>query len=103
MSSVEALEEQVRALQARLTAVEDVESIRRLKARYAELVDRRYSRGTSRRSSRRNGLGRCAGNRRPGRGRRRPGCHPGRLQRSRADERQFLSLSGGASIATFQC
>lgn len=57
MSSIEALEAQVRALQERLTAVEDVESIRRLKARYAELVDRRYSRGQAREGE---DLRRCA-------------------------------------------
>ncbi|MEN8182602.1 MAG: nuclear transport factor 2 family protein [Myxococcota bacterium] len=36
------------ALERRLGAVEDVEAIRRLKARYGELVDDRYLRGTAR-------------------------------------------------------
>lgn len=40
-----ALEERVRALEARLAQLEDVEAIRRLKARYGELVDRRYREG----------------------------------------------------------
>ena len=37
-----------RTLEARLRALEDVEAIRRLKARYAELVDARYAAGAVR-------------------------------------------------------
>jgi hypothetical protein len=37
--------ERIGALERRLAAVEDVQAIERLKARYAELVDARYSRG----------------------------------------------------------
>jgi hypothetical protein len=37
-----ALEARLRALEERLAVVEDVEAIRRLKARYGELVDARY-------------------------------------------------------------
>ena len=40
--------ERVQALEARLRAVEDVQAIQALKARYAELVDRRYARGRPR-------------------------------------------------------
>ena len=42
MASIEALEQRVEALEARLRAAEDVLAIQRLKARYAELVDARY-------------------------------------------------------------
>ena len=42
------LEAALRELGARVTALEDVEAIRRLKARYAELVDARYERGRPR-------------------------------------------------------
>ena len=42
MSSAEELEATVRSLETRLRAVEDVQTIERLKARYGELVDRRY-------------------------------------------------------------
>ena len=38
------LEERVRVLEGRLQVVEDVEAIKTLKARYAELVDARYDR-----------------------------------------------------------
>jgi hypothetical protein len=48
MASVEELQQTVRSLEARLQAVEDVQAIQRLKARYAELVDRRYSKGRPR-------------------------------------------------------
>ncbi len=41
MTTHEKLEERVRALESRLRAVEDVEAIKVLKARYAELVDAR--------------------------------------------------------------
>ncbi len=41
-------EERLRALEARVQACEDAEAIRNLKARYAELVDRRYTRGKPR-------------------------------------------------------
>lgn len=36
------MEERIQALEARLRALEDVEAIRRLKARYGELVDSRF-------------------------------------------------------------
>ena len=39
-----ALERRIEALEARLRAAEDVQAIERLKARYAELVDARYTR-----------------------------------------------------------
>jgi hypothetical protein len=39
-----ALERRVEALEARLRVVEDVDAIQRLKARYAQLVDARYTR-----------------------------------------------------------
>jgi hypothetical protein len=41
-TTTEALEDTVRRLEARLRVVEDVQAIERLKARYGELVDRRY-------------------------------------------------------------
>ncbi len=46
MAESKSLEEKVRALESRLRLLEDVEAIRRLKARYGELVDARYARGT---------------------------------------------------------
>ncbi len=45
MAEQAALEARLRALEARLADVESVQAIERLKARYAELVDRRFSRG----------------------------------------------------------
>ncbi len=39
------LEERVLQLEGRLRVLEDIEAIRRLKARYAELVDARYADG----------------------------------------------------------
>ncbi len=42
MASIEELEATVRALESRLRAVEDVEAIQRLKARYGALTDERY-------------------------------------------------------------
>ena len=45
MADQAALERRIAALEARLEAVADVQAIERLKARYAELVDARYSRG----------------------------------------------------------
>ncbi len=45
MSDAADLENRVRALEGRLRALEDVEEIRRLKARYGELADRRYADG----------------------------------------------------------
>ena len=45
MADQAALERRIAALEARLEAVADVHAIERLKARYAELVDARYSRG----------------------------------------------------------
>ena len=45
MARDEALLERISTLERRLAAVEDVQAIERLKARYAELVDARYSRG----------------------------------------------------------
>jgi hypothetical protein len=42
------LEARIRALEARLADVEAVQAIERLKARYAELVDRRMSKGRAR-------------------------------------------------------
>jgi hypothetical protein len=42
MRAGEELEARLRAFEARLAALEDVEAIRRLKARYGELVDARY-------------------------------------------------------------
>ena len=44
MSSVEELEEKLQKLESRIRAVEDVEAIRRLKARYGQLADLRYGR-----------------------------------------------------------
>jgi hypothetical protein len=48
MASVEALEQKIRELEVRLRGVEDVEAIRRLKARYGQLADSRYARGRPR-------------------------------------------------------
>jgi hypothetical protein len=45
MADQAGLERRIAALEARLEAVADVQAIERLKARYAELVDARYSRG----------------------------------------------------------
>ncbi len=45
MADTAALEARLRALEARLADVEAVQAIERLKARYAELVDRRFSKG----------------------------------------------------------
>jgi hypothetical protein len=45
MTDTAALERRIAALETRLEAVADVQAIERLKARYAELVDARYSRG----------------------------------------------------------
>ncbi|MEE9609276.1 MAG: nuclear transport factor 2 family protein [Myxococcota bacterium] len=42
MATHEQLEERVRVLESRLRAVEDIEAIKVLKARYGELVDARY-------------------------------------------------------------
>ena len=42
------LETRLRALEARISAVEDVQAIERLKARYGELVDGRYAGGAPR-------------------------------------------------------
>ncbi len=42
------LEARLRALEGRIEALEDVEAIRRLKARYGELVDERYTGGAPR-------------------------------------------------------
>jgi hypothetical protein len=42
------LEARLRTLEARLCAVEDVQAIERLKARYGELVDERYAGGATR-------------------------------------------------------
>jgi hypothetical protein len=42
------LEARVRALEGRVRAAEDAQAIQHLKARYAELVDRRYHRGRPR-------------------------------------------------------
>jgi hypothetical protein len=44
VSSVEELEQRLEILEARLRGVEDIEAIRRLKARYGQLADRRYAR-----------------------------------------------------------
>jgi hypothetical protein len=46
MPTPEELSARIAALERRLAAVEDVQAIERLKARYAELVDARYSRGS---------------------------------------------------------
>jgi hypothetical protein len=43
MAAVDAIESGLAALAARVRALEDAEAIRRLKARYAELVDARYA------------------------------------------------------------
>jgi hypothetical protein len=48
MSDPAALEARVAALEARVEAAEAVHAIHSLKARYAELVDRRYARGRPR-------------------------------------------------------
>lgn len=48
MATIDELEASVRSLKTRLLALEDVEAIRRLKARYGELVDARYARGRPR-------------------------------------------------------
>ena len=48
MSDPAALEERLAALEARVEAAEAVHAIQSLKARYAELVDRRYARGRAR-------------------------------------------------------
>ena len=45
MAESAALEARLRALEARIADVEAVQAIERLKARYAELVDRRFSKG----------------------------------------------------------
>jgi hypothetical protein len=45
MPTSDELMQRIAALERRLEAVEDVQDIERLKARYAELVDARYSRG----------------------------------------------------------
>ena len=44
MSSVAELEERLHELESRLRVVEDIEAIRRLKARYGQLADLRYGR-----------------------------------------------------------
>ncbi len=44
MSSVAELEQRLSSLESRLRVVEDIEAIRRLKARYGELADQRYGR-----------------------------------------------------------
>jgi len=48
MSDGEALQEKLDALEARVRVVEDAQAIQDLKTRYAELVDRRYTRGRPR-------------------------------------------------------
>jgi hypothetical protein len=48
MEDARKLEQRVHAVEARLRAVEDVQAIQRLKAHYAELVDRRYVGGRPR-------------------------------------------------------
>ena len=48
MADLGALERRVRELEARLRAAEDAQAIQWLKARYAELVDRRYHQGRAR-------------------------------------------------------
>ena len=45
MAETEELERRVLALEARLACVEDVEAIKRLKARYGALVDSRFEKG----------------------------------------------------------
>ena len=45
MPTPDELQQRIAALEGRLAAVEGVQAIERLKARYAELVDARYSRG----------------------------------------------------------
>ena len=45
MSDIQALERRIQSLEARLAAVEDVEAIKRLKARYGALVDARFEKG----------------------------------------------------------
>jgi len=45
MATIEELGQEVAALRARLEATEAVQAIHNLKARYAQLVDERYSRG----------------------------------------------------------
>ena len=44
MGSVEELEQKLQLLESRLRVVEDIEAIRRLKARYGQLADLRYGR-----------------------------------------------------------